>query len=116
MDSFLADISSMYDRYPYDGRFADLLLCGVLSEKDGTAFYRIFEVVSRYLYPDGKGGPDLYQEALLLVASKHPEILNRHKIDESVWKRFADFTELMQQGKTAQAKRKYSGTYWAYVY
>ena len=116
MDSFLADISSMYDRYPYDGRFADLLLCGVLSEKDGTAFYRIFEVVSRYLYPDGKGVPDLYQEALLLVASKHPEILNRHKIDESVWKRFADFTELMQQGKTAQAKRKYSGTYWAYVY
>ncbi len=116
LDSFLADISSMYDRYPHDRRFADLLLCGVLAQKDGTAFYRIYEVVSKYLYPDGKGVPDLYQEALLLVASKHPEILARHKIDESVWKRFADFTELMQQGKSAQAKRKYSGTYWAYVY
>lgn len=116
LDSFLADISSMYDRYPYDRRFADLLLCGVLSQKDGTAFYGIFEVVSKHIYPDGKGVPVLYQEALLLLASKHPEILNRHKIDEAVWKRFADFTELMRQGKTAQAKRQYSGTYWAYVY
>ncbi len=116
LDSFLVDISSMYDRYPYDNRFADLLLCGVLSQKDGAAFYGIFEVVRKHIYPDGKGIPILYQEALLLLASKHPEILNRHTIDETVWKRFADFTELMQQGKTAQAKRKYSGTYWAYVY
>lgn len=116
LDSFLADISSMYDRYPYDSRFADLLLCGVLSQKDGGAFYGIFDVVCKHIYPDGKGIPDLYQEALLLLASKHPEILNRYKIDEAVWKRFADFTELMRQGKTAQAKRKYSGTYWAYVY
>lgn len=116
LDSFLADISSMYDRHPYDNRFADLLLCGVLSQKDGAAFYGIFEVVSRHIYPDGKGIPALYQEALLLLASKHPEILNRHKIDEAVWKRFADFTELMRQGKTSQAKRKYSGTYWAYIY
>lgn len=116
LDSFLADISSMYDRYPHDHRFADLLLCGVLSQKDGTAFYGIFEVVSRHIYTDGREIPVLYQEALLLLASKHPGILNRYKIDEAVWKRFADFTELMQQGKTAQAKRKYSGSYWAYVY
>jgi hypothetical protein len=116
MESFLPDISSMYDRYPADRRFADLLLCGVLAEKDGMAFYNIFQVVSKYIYPDGKGIPDLYQEALLLAASQNPEILNGYKIDEEVWKRFADFTSLMQKGQTAQAKRKYSETYWAYIY
>lgn len=116
MESFLPDISSMYDRYPMDGRFADLLLCGVLAEKDGKAFYNIFQVVSRYLYPDGGGIPELYQEALLLAASQNPEILNHYKIDDSVWKRFADFTAMMQKGQTAQAKRKYSESYWAYIY
>ena len=116
MESFLPDISSMYDRYPADRRFADLLLCGVLAEKDGMAFYNIFQVVSKYIYPEGKGIPGLYQEALLLAASQNPEILNGYKIDEEVWKRFADFTSLMQKGQTAQAKRKYSETYWAYIY
>ena len=55
--------------------------------------------------PDGKGIPDLYQEALLLTASRYPSILDRYAIDESVWKDFADFTQMMQQGMmgTAQA-------------
>ncbi|MBR2063567.1 MAG: hypothetical protein IJ971_02600 [Bacteroidales bacterium] len=116
LESFLPDISSMSDRYPYDRRYADLLLCGVLAEKDGSTFYNIFKVISRTQYPDGQQIPRLYQEALLLVASQNPEVLNRYKIDDEVWKRFADFTELMQKGQTSQAKRKYAGSYWAYVY
>lgn len=116
LESFLADMSSMYDRYPSDSRFSDLLLCGFLADKDGMTFYRIFQVVARHLYQDGKGIPRLYQEALLLVASRQPEILNHYRIEEDVWKRFADFTQMMQQGKTVQAKRKYWDTYWAYVY
>ena len=97
-------------------RFADLMLCAVLSEKDGNTFYNIFNVVSRTLYPDGRNIPKLYQEALLLVASQNPDILNRYFIEEDVWKRFIDFTELMQKGRSAEAKRKYAETYWAYVY
>ena len=116
MESFLPDISSMSDRYPHDPRFADLMLCAVLSEKDGNTFYNIFNVVSRTLYPDGRNIPKLYQEALLLVASQNPDILNRYFIEEDVWKRFIDFTELMQKGRSAEAKRKYAETYWAYVY
>lgn len=116
MESFLPDISSMYDRYPKDRRFADLLLCGVLAQKDGKAFYNIFNVVSKHIYPSGSGIPHLYQEALLLAASQNPEILNHYKIDEAVWKRFTDFTSMMQKGQTAQAKRKYPESYWAYIY
>ena len=116
LESFLTDISSMYDRYPHDRRYADLMLCGILAEKDGNAFYNVFQIISRNLYPEGRDIPALYQEALLLAASQNPEILNRYRIDEQVWKRFADFTDLMQKGRTAEAKRKYAGTYWAYVY
>ena len=88
----------------------------MLAEKDGNTFYNIFNLVAKSLYSDAAQIPVLYQEALLLIASKEPEILNVYKIDEEVWKRFSDFTNLMSSGKTSQAKRKYAGTYWAYVY
>ncbi len=116
MESFLPDISSMYDRYPKDVRFADYLLCAVLANKDASTFFKIFNVVAPKIYAEGQKIPRMYQEALLLIASKEPIVLKVYKIDEDVWKRFADFTELMSQGKTAQAKRKYADTYWAYVY
>lgn len=116
MESFLPDISSMVDRNKYNQKFADYLLCGVLADKDGNAFYNIFNIIAMTLYPDGKNIPRLYQEALLLIASKEPSLLDRYVIDEEVWKRFTDFTEMMSKGKVAQAKRKYADTYWSYIY
>ena len=116
MEAFLPDISSMYDRYPKDVRYADYLLCAVLANKDANTFFKIFNVVAPKIYAEGQAIPRMYQEALLLIASKEPIVLKVYKIDEDVWKRFADFTELMSKGKTAQAKRKYADTYWAYVY
>ena len=116
MEAFLPDISSMYDRYPKDARYADYLLCAVLANKDASTFFKIFNVVAPRIYAGGQGIPRMYQEALLLIASKEPTLLKVYKIDEDVWKRFTDFTELMSTGKTAQAKRKYADSYWAYVY
>lgn len=116
MEAFLPDISSMYDRYPKDARYADYLLCAVLANKDASTFFKIFNVVAPRIYAGGQGIPRMYQEALLLIASKEPTVLKVYKIDEDVWKRFTDFTELMSTGKTAQAKRKYADSYWAYVY
>ena len=116
LESFLTDLSYLVDRYPTDHRFADYLLCGVLAEKDGNTFYSIFNIVADSLYPDGKNIPALYQEALMLIANKEPEILQKYKIDEEILNRFNDYSELRRNGKSAQAKRKYAGTYWAYVY
>lgn len=116
MESFLPDISSMYDRYPKDAKYADYLLCAVLANKDAATFFKIFNVVAPRIYAEGQRIPRIYQEALLLIASKEPMVLKVYKIDDDVWKRFTDFTELMSQGKTAQAKRKYADSYWAYVY
>lgn len=114
--SFLPDISAMVDRYPYDHKYADYLLCGVLSQKDGNTFYSVFQIIAQTLYPDGDDIPKLYQEALLLIASHEPEVLQKYKISKEIWDRFVDFTDLMRAGKTTQAKRKYSDTYWAHVY
>jgi hypothetical protein len=106
----------MYDRYPKDAKYADYLLCAVLANKDAGTFFKIFNVVAPRIYTEGQRIPRIYQEALLLIASKEPVVLKVYKIDDDVWKRFTDFTELMSQGKTAQAKRKYADSYWAYVY
>ncbi len=114
--SFLPDISSMYDRHADDPKFAHFMLCAILSEKNGEIFYNVFKIVAKHLYANGEHIPRLYQEALLLFASKEPEILDKYPIEKQVWDRFVDFTNLMQQGKTAQANRKYADTYWAYVY
>ena len=116
LESFIKDMSSLVTRYPDNCKFADYLLCGILADKDGNIFHDLFLMLAPRLYGEGKKIPSLYQEALLLIASQEPEILDRYPVDEEVWKRFNDFTGLMQKGKTAQAKRKYAGTYWAYVY
>lgn len=116
MEAFLPDISSMYDRYPKDIKYADYLMCAALAQKDAKLFFQIFNVIAPQIYKPGESIPRLYQEALLLIASRDPNILKYYKIDTSVWERFNDFTELMSKGKTAQAKRKYAESYWAYVY
>ena len=106
----------MVDRHKGDPKYADILMCGVLADKDGDKFLQVFHNVAPSLYADGRRIPDLYQEALLLIASKEPEVLQMYRIDEEVWSRFADFTDLMRNGKVAQAKRKYAGSYWTYIY
>ena len=116
LDNFFRDISAMVDRHQGDPKYADRLMCGVLSQKDGNRFLQVFHAVAPSLYVGGRRIPALYQEALLLIASKEPDILQMYKIDEEVWEKFNDFTELMRNGKAAQANRKYAGTYWAYVY
>ena len=116
LESFITDLSYMVDKYPTDHRFADYLLCGVLAEKDGNTFYNVFNIIADSLYPDGEQIPVLYQEAIMLISNKKPEVLHKYKIDEKVRQRFNDFTDLMHNGKIEQAKRQYAGTYWSYVY
>lgn len=116
LDTFLSDMSSLVTRYPHNKKFADYLLCSVLAQKDGNTFMSAFSIIAQTLYPEGTGIPRLYQEALLLVASHEPEILDKYHIDEEVWNDFNDFTGQMQAGKANIAKRKYAGSYWAYIY
>ncbi len=114
--SYLPTVSAMVDRNPENKKYADLLLCGILADSQGSIFYEAFKIISYYLYPDGKNIPRLYQEALLIIASYEPEILEKYEISEEVRKGFSDFTQLIQNGRNSVAKKKYADTYWAYIY
>ena len=116
LQDFYKDIASLVTRYPDEKKYADILLCGLLADRDGNTFFNVFDMVYKSLYNDGKKIPELYQEALCLIASQEPEILDMYKVDENVRDSYKDFAALKSQGRQSQAKKKYSDTYWAYSY
>ena len=116
LESFFLDMSEMADRYKADRKYADYLLCGLLADKDGNRFYQLFQVIAKTLYPDGMGIPELYQEALLLVAAQNEDVLKTYPVEKKVWDRFVGFNKLVGEGKAAEAESRYADTYWTYVY
>lgn len=111
---FMKDIANMVINDQSNHKYADYILCGTLADKDSRNFLQVFSVISPSLYPDGKI-PTLYQEALLILMNNNPELAEKFNIDDEVRARFADFMSLVRSGATGQAKRKFAGTYWAYV-
>ena len=116
LQDFYKDMSAMVTRYPGEKKYADILLCALLADKDGNTFVSVFDMVYETCYKHLTAVPELYQEALCLVASHEPEVLQMYGIDEKVWARYNDFAAMMSQGKTSQAMRKYADTYWVYSY
>lgn len=116
LQDFYKDLSSLVTRYPDEKKYVDILLCGLLADKDGNTFMDVFDMVYEKHYKDAPHMPDVYQEALCLVASHEPEIRDIYGIDENVWGRYCDFSAMMTQGKVSLAKRKYADTYWVYSY
>ena len=62
------------------------------------------------------GIPELYQEALLLVAAQNEDVLKTYPVEKKVWDRFVGFNKLVGEGKAAEAESRYADTYWTYVY
>lgn len=113
---FYNDITALAARYPENKKYADYFLCALLADKNAGMFMNVFNQAAGHHYPDTRTMPVLYQEAMCLIATRDPQVLDRFPVNGTVWKRFADFTEMMSKGQTGQAKRKYADTYWAYVY
>lgn len=115
LQDFYKDISALVTRYPDERKYADMLLCALLADRDGNTFISVFDRVYESHYRHAGVIPKVYQEALCMVASHEPEILDRYKVDESIWNRYADFVTMMNQGKPGMVKRKYADTYWVYA-
>lgn len=113
LQTFAGDMWAMLTRYPDNSVYADYYLCGVLAEKDGNRFYKAFNVIAPELYPDGKGIPRLYQEALCPIVGQ--VVSEGYHIDDDVWNSFLGFNDCLRKGRQSEAKRKYAGTYWNYV-
>ena len=116
ISNFSHTISSMVDRHRDDRRYADLLLCSLLADKEGEQFKQIFQYVAETQYRPGTPIPRLYEEALILIAMVDPYVLDGFNISEDTRNRFADYVGMMNSGKGSQALRKHADTYWAYSY
>lgn len=114
--SVLETVSSVYDRYPNNRKYADLLLCGILADRNGNSFYQVFQIVARHLYAHGERIPHYYEEALLVISASEKDIPVKYRISEETQKRFRDFISLMEAGKLKLAKKKYPDTYWSYIF
>ena len=114
--SFQYDLPVMMNRYPEDSRYLHMYLCGLLAEKQGGVFYKVFCDTLADQYTDGKPMPKVYQEAVLMALSSNPEDKNKYNIDKDIQDNFLDFAKLVGSGKDGVARRKYAGTYWAYLY
>ena len=116
ISNFSHTISSMVDRHRDDRRYADLLLCSLLADKEGEQFKQIFQYVAETQYRPGTPIPRLYEEALILIAMVDPYVLDGFNISEDTRNRFTDYVNMMNSGKGSQALRKHADTYWAYSY
>ena len=114
--SFLETASSLVDRYPQNRKYADLLLCGILADKNGNNFYPVFQIIAKRMYANGEKIPHYYEEALLLIAEHEKEILQKYNISQESQNRFKDFMNMVQMGRINAAKKKYPDTFWAYIY
>ena len=114
LQTFAADMWAMLSRYPDNNKYADYYFCGALAEKDGNRFYKAFRLIAPELYPDGNNIPRLYQEALCPIVSQGMSV--EYRIEDDVWNSFLGFNDCLRKGRPSEAKKRYAGTYWNYVF
>ena len=114
--NMMYDMATMLERHPDDFRYHDIYLCGILAERDGSKFFPFFSEMAKLRYADGERIPRIYQEALLVCLSTEPEELEKYNIDKEIYDGFKDFGKLVSTGKENVARRKYAGTFWAYLF
>ena len=114
--TFLETMSSVYDRYPDNRKYADLLLCGILADKNGNSFYQVFKIIAQHLYANGERIPRYYEEALLLISPHEKDILEKYNISKDSQERYNVFMQLVKTGRINVAKRKYPDSFWSYIY
>jgi hypothetical protein len=113
---FKLDMAFMAESHPEDHKIADYMLCGLLADRYGFEFYDEFRKMAPSRFAPGQHVPRIYQEALLMLISQKPEEIRQYGIDDEVIDDFVEFSDLVSQGKAALARRKFAGTYWAYIY
>ena len=108
--------AEMYNRYPDERRYADLLLSGLLAERLMEEFYSAFEIIAPKHYAHGERVPRCYEEALMIVSTGNPGVLDRFHVSGEVQRAFDDVRTLARQGDIAQLQTLLPNSYWTYFY
>lgn len=116
ISNFKHTISSMAVKYPENQKYADLLLCSLLADREMEGFMTLIREICKVQYPEGTGLPELYEEALVMYSKIDPHALDGFEISGKTRAGYDDYLDMMSVGRGSQALRKYSDTYWAYSY
>lgn len=111
--SIVLEAAIMLELMPENTKPIDYMLCGALADKEIEAFYTMFKTY----WPTGKPIPVHYQEALLTLSKKYPEILMEYPISESKKTEYSDLLALANSGQHGMAiiSNKYHSTFWWYM-
>ena len=108
--------SAMYNRYPDNHKYADMILCGLLLVKSVDDFCSAFNVIANTQYAHGEHIPRYYQEALLVKAANNPELLQNYSFDSDVQKEFREVMTWVKNNDKARIRSVYPNTFWAYYF
>lgn len=112
----LVAMGAMSDRHPSDRRYADILLCGLLANKNGDEFYPAFKVIAQRQYAHGEPIPPCYEQALMLVAPMEPEVLRLFPVSRQTQQTFQQVMQLVQSGRQSQLPALVPYSFWAYFF
>ena len=108
--------SEMFNHHPNNRKYADMVLCGMLAEKNCKDFYLAFRLIAETQYAHGEHIPRYYQEALLLISVNTPKVLEGYSIDSDLRRDFQNVVKLVRNGEKAQVRSLYPNTFWAYYF
>ena len=112
----LVAMVAMADRYPKERKYADVLLCALLANKDGNQFYPAFKVIAERQYAHGEPIPAYYEQALMLVAASEPEVMQLYKISQQTQDAFQNVMKLLNSGQKSQLPNLLPNSFWAYFF
>lgn len=116
MEDILVAMAEMINHYPKNPKYADLLLCGLLAQKDGNDFYPAFKIVAKNLYAHGEPIPRIYQEALMMTVPQKPEILEKYNIDKKTQEDFKHVMTMVHNGQNEQLRTIFPNSFWSYYF
>ena len=108
--------SEMFNLHPDNRKCADMVLCGMLAEKNCKDFYLAFKVIAEKQYAHGEHIPRYYQDAPRSISVNTPRALEGYTIDSDVRSDFKDVKEMVINGEKERVKSLYPNTFWAYYF
>ena len=111
----LSESLGLLEIYPDNKKILDVLLCGLLSICDLEHFGKYFDEFAPKAYA-GHKMPTYYEDALILYSYIDQSIYNRFPVRQSRLNDFKRFSQYMNSGQKANARRSAPNSYWAYMY
>lgn len=112
---FIVDTYMLYQMDPANRKALDYMLCGLLIMQRLEEFYSSFSQL--WSQQHGQFIPRHYEEALVMLAKRHPEINVEYEISAETSSNYQRFLQLLNSGKDGKSKAlaAYGETYWGYL-